>query len=543
MQRMIVLGIVLLAFVVRLVGLSNHPGGFTPDEASFGYDAYSILKTGKDQWGNTFPLTFKSFGDYKLPVYTYIAIPSVALFGLNEAAVRLPNAILGSLAVLATYLLAFEFCHEDKSKQKIVPLFAALFLALSYWHITLSRGAFEANLTTFFMTAGVWLFLKARKKKWLIFLSMFLFGFNLFTYHASRLVTPVVVVTLMWIYRDAFPKGKAHLLAKFIFVGFFVASALSLVSGSGIRAATATIFSQNLGSGVIRASVVNAGMPLVLGKALYNEPSFKFSKIVSNYISYFSPQFLITEGAREASYGMIPGVGLITVVEFTGLLFFVWILTKQKSKYLLLLSIWILVAPFPAAVSVGPGGAANRAAILMPALEIAASFGVYYAVNLLKKKWQFMSYSFLILLTCILGLFAYTKYIYEQPVYASNGMMYGMSSLFEYLNEYPTKKIIISRALSEPHMYAAFYDQIDPSLYQQATINWNFQKKGLNWVDQQEGYSVGRYTIGSIDKIRDFQFDNTYVVGSPEDMPLKVHIVKTIYSADQKPLWVVAEKP
>src|SRR3989344_5070357 len=105
MNRIVLALIFSIGFILRLVNLSSSPSGFTPDEASFGYDAYSLIKTGKDQWGEAFPLAFKSFGDYKLPAYGYLTIPFVWALGLNETSVRLPNAILGSFAVLGVYFL------------------------------------------------------------------------------------------------------------------------------------------------------------------------------------------------------------------------------------------------------------------------------------------------------------------------------------------------------------------------------------------------------------------------------------------------------
>jgi len=83
MKRFWLPAILILAFLVRFVNLNSHPVGFNADEASFGYDAYSILKTCKDQWGNFLPLTLKSFGDYKAPIYSYLAVPFVAIFGLT----------------------------------------------------------------------------------------------------------------------------------------------------------------------------------------------------------------------------------------------------------------------------------------------------------------------------------------------------------------------------------------------------------------------------------------------------------------------------
>ena len=106
MHKWLLIGICIVGLVARIVGLTTHPTGFTPDEASFGYDAYSLLKTGKDQWGKSWPLVFESFGDYKSPLYTYLTVPFVFIFSLTKFAVRLPNALLGSGAVLVVYFLA-----------------------------------------------------------------------------------------------------------------------------------------------------------------------------------------------------------------------------------------------------------------------------------------------------------------------------------------------------------------------------------------------------------------------------------------------------
>ncbi len=544
MRRLLIVGILLLAFLVRVVNLSDYPAGFTPDEASFGYDAYSLLKTGKDQWGVTYPLTFKSFGDFKLPAYTYLTMPSVAVFGLTRFAVRLPNAVLGTLAVMFTYLLAQEITGLRGKTDERISQISALLVAFSYWHIALSRGAFEANLTTFFMTAGVWAFLFSRKQSsWWMVLSMVFFGVNMFTYHAARLVTPVLVFSLFFFYHKALRFNKIYVTSIVIFIFFCLVSGLSLVSGSGTRAATSTLISENLGSGIVRASVVNAGMPLPLARLFYNEPSAKLTKFVSNYISYFSPGFLFTEGAREASYGMIPGGGLLSTVEFVGLLCFIWSTLHKRNKFVLFLCSWLLFAPIPAAISIGPGHAANRAAILMPALEIASAYGLARVLKLLRGKAQQIAVPVTYISIVFLGLFSFIKYTYTQPIYAANGMMYGMDELFAFLQTYPTKHVILSRSLSEPHIYAAFYDPIYPNLYQKATTHWNFESAKLNWVDQQEGYFVGRYVVSSIDKSRDFQLDNTFIVGTLDEMPVNARLVKEILTPDKKLLWVVAEKP
>ena len=150
------ISIIVIAVIFRFVNLANIPIGFNDDEAAFGYNAYSILKTGKDEWGRFLPFpVFESFGDWKLVVYLYLTAVSQFFFGLNELATRLPSALFGVLAVIACYLLSKELFD------KRIALFSAFFLAISPWHIHFSRGAWEVNVATFFITLGLWLFLKA----------------------------------------------------------------------------------------------------------------------------------------------------------------------------------------------------------------------------------------------------------------------------------------------------------------------------------------------------------------------------------------------
>jgi len=85
--------ILFIAALLRLGNLGGNPPGLTPDEAALGYNAYSILKTGRDEYGQILPVVFKSFGDYKPELYVYLTVPSVAIFGLTEFAVRFPSAL------------------------------------------------------------------------------------------------------------------------------------------------------------------------------------------------------------------------------------------------------------------------------------------------------------------------------------------------------------------------------------------------------------------------------------------------------------------
>ncbi len=135
--------IILLAGLLRIPAIGEYPAGLNADEAAIGYNSYSLLQTGKDEYGNSWPLSFVSFGDYKPGLYFYMVMPFIAALGINEFAVRLPSALFGIGTVLLVYFLAKELFN-----QKGAALASALLLAITPWHIHFSRGSWETNAAT-----------------------------------------------------------------------------------------------------------------------------------------------------------------------------------------------------------------------------------------------------------------------------------------------------------------------------------------------------------------------------------------------------------
>ena len=84
--------IILLAAVLRLTAFGHNPPGVYLDEAAQGYNAYSLLRTGKDEYGKSWPVFLRSFGDYKMPLYAYLTVPSVKIFGLDSFSTRFVSA-------------------------------------------------------------------------------------------------------------------------------------------------------------------------------------------------------------------------------------------------------------------------------------------------------------------------------------------------------------------------------------------------------------------------------------------------------------------
>src|SRR5258706_2331299 len=141
----LLLFVVLIAAFLRFYQLGINPPSLTWDEAAWGYNAYSLGIDGKDEFGRFLPLNYiESFGDFKPPMYAYLTVLPVKIFGLTEFATRFPSALAGSLTVLLAYFLVLELFSSSKHKN-LYALISSAILAVSPWHIMLSRAAFEAN--------------------------------------------------------------------------------------------------------------------------------------------------------------------------------------------------------------------------------------------------------------------------------------------------------------------------------------------------------------------------------------------------------------
>lgn len=533
-------GIIVIASITRLIGLSTHPVGFTPDEASFGYDAYSILKTGRDQWGNWLPITLKSFGDYKMPLYTYFSIPSIFLFGLNIFATRLPNAILGVLAVLATYLFVNKLFKNEK-----IALISSLLLAISPWHIALSRGAFEANLTTFFLTIGLYFLLKGKENSKNFAVSFLFLGLNLFTYHTARILTlPTIFLALILLFdspNKIYKQSRKYLGVLIIFV---ILAGFSLFSGGGQRLATSNIFSLSENVFIDRVSYINAGMPELLAKMTHNKPFYVTNIFISKYLEYFSPQFLFTQGAREATYGMIPGVGVLYLFEVFTLLSAIIYLVKNIDRKFVFLILWILISAGPAALSLGPGLAANRVAFMIPALQIISAIGLLEIYKFAKK---YVDAKF-ILAGCSLVIFvSFLKFIelqwFVQPVRGAKEMIVGTEEIFTEVSriEEQYTQIIVDKKISEAHAFVAFYNKYDPNLYKLESEAWVFDALGYSWVDQMPEYNLGKYVFRDIDWQRDLRQPNSLIIFRAGYLPEIATPIKTYYYPDKTPAYYLID--
>jgi 4-amino-4-deoxy-L-arabinose transferase-like glycosyltransferase len=426
--------------------------------------------------------------------------------GLNEISTRLPNAIFGSLAVLSIYLLT------SKITNKKVGIVSSFLLAISPWHISLSRGAFEANLIVFFLPLIVYVWCS---QKYTIF--SLLLALNFYSYHTSRYLTPLLLITL-YIYNR--PKLTKSLIANLVILGLLlVPGSISLLNTGSLRATDVAITSPTDNWKSVsdrRFEAIFQGMPDSISRLFSNKLLYVGSQFTQNYLTYLSPYFLFVQGAGETTYGMISGSGVLYIMDTLGLMAFVYLLVKKpQKKYIFLLGL-LLISLLPASLAKGTGLAANRAIPMLIPLLVVISIGIY---NLYKQAYLFKLpiKPILLILYAISFIYFAESYIFHSLKPLSRGMNFGMKeAVLRSTDLARGRPIMFSRNLSEPHIFVAFYLNQSPEAYQADINNYsNFQSKGFKYLDQLGSYSIAGVRYGNLD----FSLPNSLLVGRPSDFP------------------------
>ena len=478
--------ILLLAFFLRFYQLDQNPPSLNWDEVSHGYNAYSILKTGADEWGVSWPLVFKAYGDYKLPVYIYSTVLSIKAFGLNDWAVRLPSALTGVFSVLLTY-----FLFKKLFKNYLGACLASLFLAISSWHLFLSRAAFEANLASFLVIGGVYFFLLGLEKKWLLPLSIFLLGLSVHTYYSARIFTPLILILLFFLYRielfNWFKKRKKEsLLTGFLLLLFFVPLVISFVSPQGwARFKWVSVLDQGA---INRINMARGSSQLSepLPRLVHNKATYFTLAYAKNYFSNFSPNYLFFKGGSNYQYN-IPGEGIIYPILIPLILlglYWLWRNRFQKGSKLILA--WWLLAIVPAAATQENPHVLRTILVLpVPYLLAALGFGQIWLWLKKQKIWRWI----LALVFSLILIFSFLNFwrnyfgFYRQNY--SWSWQYGYQQAATYIEKNYNKyeRILITKKYGEPHEFLLFYLKWNPEKYQQDLNLKRYFQTDWYWVD------------------------------------------------------------
>ncbi len=477
MKKMLLTGIFIAAFLLRFYQLGDYPKGFHRDEAFFGYNAYSLFKTGRDISGNFFPLHLASYL-YSPAGYSYLAIPEIAIFGLNEFSVRFPSAFFGALSTPLFYILLKQFFIHYRYKEQL-SIIASVLFAITPWHITLSRTTTENTVVLFFLLLGLVFFFHWRNKQTLPFLlvSSLSFFVTVFLYQAPRAFLPFFLpfLFLSLAYKQARKQIKV-LLILFILI---VLPILYVISSShlSLRIASLGLTSSPEASLVLTEAIHRdgeEGIPSHIVRVFHNKPLIFSDIFFTNYFSHFSYSFLFTDSGYPDRY-RVPGIGLLLLVTLPFLLYGFFELLKSNRQEGLFLLGWIILTPIGSALTFDDVPNLQRTLFMLPPLLTGISFGIVSFFHIVQKNKTLST--ILLFVVVFFTSFFFARYLHQyyvhgnayRPWYRQDGYRELVAKVNKYLPGY--KKAIITDRESAPAIFFLFYSAYDPALFQKETRN------------------------------------------------------------------------
>lgn len=474
--------IVILGGLLRCVYLSQLPAGFHGDEAAYGYNAYSIIQTGADEYGARFPLVFKSFEDYKPALYGYIDIPFVMLLGLTEAATRMPSALFGSLTIIMIFFLTKQLFHSDT----LTAVLSSLILAISPWHIMFSRTASEVIISMFFLLVFLYSLLKIKKQYhsgWM-FLAICSGFLSFWAYTASRVTIPLIaLILLLTTIRKTPKKISASFPIGLLLVVIVLLELFFNNFANNNRFSQVSIFNNPNTKLVLEEQIREDQFTPVAVTRMYHNKLVNYSRtILSNYSKYFSLDFLFLEGGLPPRH-RIPNAGLFYIWQLPFLLIGVYIMVrKQEFGGILSLILWpaLLV---PAIITFDDIPNVQRSIMILPIITIITAYGVSKSIVFVSRKGK--RFFWVVLVACIgialyESLYFFHQYVIHQEYHRPWFRDYAMRPLVAAMNTYAPnyEKVIITKTKTS-YIHVLFYNRFDPGSYRASGSNMDKDGTGF----------------------------------------------------------------
>lgn len=313
----IFVAIIFIAFILRFYKLGDVPKGFHHDEVSQAYNAFSIFQTGLDRFGQKNPILFRSFGSFQPPIYTYLTVIPVAIFGNTMFSVRFISALFGVLTVILTYYLADIIVN--KKYKPYLPLLLSAIVAISPWAIHFSRRAVEANVgLTLFLLFLYFAFRSTKNIKYFV-LALMSLGLSTHAYYSERLIAIIVLPVFIFQFRKYFIENKKWVLIGFVsFAVTLLPHVVTVLSGSFF--------------------------------ARFDQVGSSTSQFIIDFFrhmfGYFSPKYLFSDagfGLSRVAPNLGMFYGLLVVPFFIGLYYLPELINKKYHKFLFYLGFICLV--------------------------------------------------------------------------------------------------------------------------------------------------------------------------------------------------------
>ncbi len=498
-KKVILFLILILALLIRIIDLKGFSPGLYLDEASMAYDAYSLGTRGTDQFGKSFPTYLRSFAMYQAPLYTYLSIIPIKLFGMNAIAIRLVSIVSGMLTILLVYFLVkliSPFYNEESG------LVSAFVLSISPWHILFSRNALEANLGLFIFILSLYLLLRSvyKKNKYLIFFGLLTLAITSYAYHSYRFTSVIVLVLLfpIFFWNKLIGLRKIYLISGILFFLILIPQILIFNTPGSLRRyellqyTSDSYFKKNGGSFI----------SIPGGRFLFSGRLF-----LSKYFDYLSPRSIFLESDPAVTKSIPELSSFYTWMFPFFLLGLIQVIRKYHNRTIIFMLSVGLISLIPGAITTD-NLYLLRVLNYLLVVSIIISLGLLAGIILIKNNFLkavlLVSLLFISLVNLNINYFHLSKHERKADY---SGLF---NELFQFTKEKMDSHVVVE--LSEPNVYgiALYVYKYDPNKYQQ-DINLDLNNY-YGDVPVPKTFAIENLSIRPIDWEKDIYIDQ-YLAG------------------------------
>jgi hypothetical protein len=434
-------------------GLCRIPPGMSHDELDFINNGYSLVRTGRDLYGDSLHLTVGRRGIVVLPAL--LSGVFTGIFGLTQFWSKFPGALLGILDVVLIYTISWQYFRH-----RLAAFWTGLAFTLSPWAILLSRSMFDPTVCLFLFLAAIFVLLRARRLPAAL-AGFFLLTLGLWSYYGALFFYLPLFLLFVYIKRSTLKTRGQYLALMLLAIGLLIyySGTLPAVGRSG-----ELLFQQlpDISAQVVFDRSYSTSSPPV-NQMFINKATVFFHRLAANYLEAFNPRMLFVDGDPNRQFGMW-GRGELVFWELPLIVLGIyWAFIKYRRSAVKLLAI-LLIAPLTTALS--SRIFATRSLLLFPVLLLFSGLGFTKLFSLSRKIS--LIFVAVYLLSAAAGLH---QYFIRYPVYAAAQWFDYERSLSEYLTDISVPVVILTPE-NRPLFYQYyFYTQPDLRKVQSALAN------------------------------------------------------------------------
>ena len=357
----LVLGMLLLAFLLRTVDISSHPYPWSGDEASIGIEARRILQGGITNFFET--------GWSSQPNWSFIPTAiTESIFGDNILAVRMASAVAGTMAVLFVYLFGREMFNPW------IGLMAGTFLATMPYHLHFSRVGVSNVVDSLLSAMMFWLIARGinRDDARYYYTAGAVAGLSLYTYAGTRLILILAGLTFLFLILRQKSYLATHRKHLFAFAG---GTFISTAPQAAFFARHPDIFLGRIGQEGILMNGWLAGQVATNGRAVWEILFSQFTRTTLVFIASAAPGNFFN--SPEPYLTVIGSVLFLVGMSYS--------LAHILEPRYFILNIWFwTVILFGGILTLNPP-ANTRLLMTTPAVALMLALGAFKILEILQK--------------------------------------------------------------------------------------------------------------------------------------------------------------